>query len=305
MNANALLISVILPLVISSLTTLLAITICKRASPTNRYATPVIALGWWLATATWLIAWRLGEGDGTSIADWLRDIASWDFWQWAAATSFAAAFLLGSSAAGFRRTAAIRWVIAAILAMAIAAFSLPVGDSWQDALPAHRGWLPLLATAILLGWFAADSLAFRRTDRWFPLVILATLAGPLIATATTYATLAQYAVAAISATLPIVAFAALGRLPAQVAIGAAYPAIALAASLIAAGKFYSYEGHPWWSYVLMMAIPPVVAAADWPLRNRNPSVRFIAAAVVATALVAGAATFQLLPSSNPAAGSWE
>jgi hypothetical protein len=163
----------------------------------------------------------------------------------------------------------------------------------------------LLATAILLGWFAADSLAFRRTDRWFPLVILATLAGPLIATATTYATLAQYAVAAISATLPIVAFAALGRLPAQVAIGAAYPAIALAASLIAAGKFYSYEGHPWWSYVLMMAIPPVVAAADWPLRNRNPSVRFIAAAVVATALVAGAATFQLLPSSNPAAGSWE
>lgn len=305
MNANALLTSALVPLVISSLATLLAIAICKRPGATSRYATPVIALGWWLATAAWLVAWRLSEGDETTIVAWLRDVTAWDFWQWGALTSLAAAIVLASSASGWRRTTAFRWIVAALLAMAIAAISLPSGDSWQDALPAHRGWSILLATAILLGWFAAEALAFRKTDRWFPLVILAALAGPLIATATTYATLAQYTVAATFATLPLVAFAAFGKLPAPVAIGAAYPAIALAASLVAAGKFYSYEGHPWWSYALMMAIPPAIAAADWPLRNRTPWVRFIAAAVVATALVAGAGAIQFLPSSNTSTESWE
>lgn len=305
MNANAILTSALLPLVISSIATLLAIAIYNRPGASSRYATPVIAMGWWLATAAWLIAWRQSESGDSSIAAWLRDVTAWDFWQWGALTSLAAAIVLACSASGPRRTTAFRWIVAALLAMAIAAISLPSGDSWQDALPAHRGWAPLLATAILLGWFAAEALAFRKSDRWFPLVILAALAGPLIATATTYATLAQYAVAATCATLPLVAFAAFGKLPAPVAIGAAYPAIALAASLVAAGKFYSYEGHPWWSYALMMAIPPAVAAADWPLRNRTPWVRFIAAAIVATALVAGSGAAQFLPSSGVSTESWE
>lgn len=250
-------------------------------------APAILGLGWCLAVFAGLVGWRLASGAQSSLL-WPED-----FWQRGYLCQFAAALLMATTSWPPVRLAAGRWVAAGLLAMATASLSLPSGSGWEDTLPAHQGWGLLLGGAGLLNLFACDRLAARGSDRWFPLVVLAMLAGPLFVAATTYGALTQWTLAAIAATLPCILFAAVGRLPPGGVVGIAYPAVAFATSMVAAGRFFSYENHPWWTYLVMMLVAPAVALVDRGLPQRKAGTRVVVAACVSAGLIAVAVAVQL------------
>lgn len=252
-------------------------------------AATAIGLAWGVAIVAALIGWRIVRGEPWS-AVW-----SDDFWQRGYLPVLLAAALLGPTGGRVRRDSGGRWVSAALLAMLTAAISLPTGEGWEDTLAHHRGWGLLLATTCLLGFWSCDRLATRDSDRWFPLVLLASLAGPMFVAATTYSALAEWTLAAIFATLPAVVLAGCGRLRHGVAVGLAFPVVAFATSMTAAGRFYSYEDHPWWSYAAMLLVGPAVAAVDSFLTGRSQLLRVAAAAAVAIAVTAVGIAVQLRP----------
>jgi hypothetical protein len=250
-------------------------------------APAVLGLGWSLAVLAGLIGWRIA-GDVESSFLWPED-----FWQRGYLSLFAAALLLGMTTWSPAHHAPARWVAAGLLAMATASLSLPSGSGWEDALPAHQGWGLMLGGSCLLGFWAVDQLAARDADRWLPLVVLAMLAGPMFVAATTYGALAQWTLAAIAATLPCILFAAAGRLRHGVVVGFAYPGVAFATAMISAGRFFSYENHPWWTYLGMLLVAPAVALVDRGLPARKTWTRIIVAACVSTGLIAVAVARQL------------
>jgi len=251
----------------------------------GRLAPAILGLGWAVAVAAALIGQRQLAGDESS--HWWPE----DFWQrgywW---LLIAAATLSTTAWAPFAGSTA-RWVAAGVLAMGTAAGSLPTGDGWEDTFPLHAGWGLLLGSACLLAFWSLDRLARRRSERWFPLVVLATLAGPMLVAATTYGALVQWTIAAIAATLVCVAFALVGRLPGG--IGIAYPAAAFFTVLMAAGRFYSYEDHPWWSYLGLLLVAPVVSSVDRLISPRGTGLRAMIAAGVAAVLIAASAAWHL------------
>lgn len=247
----------------------------------------VLGLGWSLAVFAGLIGWRIASGAESSLL-WPED-----FWQRGYLCQFAAAMLLATTTWSPVRRAAGRWVAAGLLAMVTASLSLPSGTGWEDAFPAHRAWGVLLGGACLLNLFACDHLAARGSDRWFPLVVMAMLAGPMFVAATTYGALAQWTLAAIAATLPCILFAAVGRLRQGVVVGFAYPAVAFATAMIAAGRFFSYENHPWWTYLALLLVAPAVALIDRGLPQRKAGTRVVVAACVSAVLIAVAVACQL------------
>lgn len=250
-------------------------------------APAVLGFGWSLAVLAGLVGWRI-SGDGESPFLWPED-----FWQRGYLSLFAAAFLLSTTTWSPVRRAPVRWVAAGLLAMAIASLSLPSGSGWEDTLPAHQGWCLMLGGTCLLGFWAVDQLAARGSDRWLPLVVLAMLAGPMFVAATTYGALAQWTLAAIAATLPCILFAAAGWLRHGVVVGFAYPGVAFATAMMAAGRFFSYENHPWWTYLGMLLVAPAVALVDRGLPERKTWTRIVIAACVSAGLIAVAAAFQL------------
>jgi hypothetical protein len=229
-----------------------------------------------------------------------------DFWQrgyWGIAL---AAVMLGATASRPLADSGGRWVVAALILFATAAIGLPSGEGWEDMIPLHRGWMLLLGSSGLVGGWSMERMAMRRPnemrdgrdiDRWFPLVILATLAGPMFVAATTYGALVQWTLAAISATAVCVAFAAAGRLPD--AVGIVYPSAVFAIVMVSAGRFYSYEDHPWWSYAGLLWVGPAVSFTDWLVvrrfAGRRPLVRMIVAATVSILMIAMSAGLQLAP----------
>jgi len=249
----------------------------------------VIGLAWGFAILAALIGWRIVRGEPWFVA-WPDD-----FWQRGYLPVLMAAALLAPLTGIAWRDSGRRWVIAGLLAMLTATISLPTGERWEDTLAHHRGWGLLLATTCLLGFWSCDRLATRDSDRWFPLVLLASLAGPMFVAATTYSALAEWTMAAIFATLPAVVLAGCGRLRHGVAVGLAYPVVAFATVMTAAGRFYSYEDHPWWSYAAMLLVGPAVVAIDSFLTGRSQWLRVATAAVVAIAVTAIGIAVQLRP----------
>ncbi len=251
----------------------------------QRLAPPVLGLGWAVAVSVALIGQRWLTGDESS--HWWPD----EFWQRGYWWLLIAAAALSSTVWSAHPAAGWRWVAAGVLAMGTASASLPSGEGWEDTLPLHSGWMLLLGIACLLAFWSLDRLARRRSERWFPLVVLAMLAGPMLVAATTYGALVQWTIAAIAATLVCVAFALAGRLPS--AIGITYPASAFFTVMMAAGRFYSYEDHPWWSYLGMLLLAPAVATVDQVIARRSTALRVTVAASVAAALLAASAAWHL------------
>ena len=261
----------------------------------------ILAIGWAIAVIASLVGHRIVSGDESSLA-WPDD-----FWQrgyWGVAL---AAVLLGATTVRTLADSGGRWVVAALILFATAAIGMPSGEGWEDMIPLHRGWMVLLGSSGLVGSWSLERMAVRRPtelrdccgiDRWFPLVILATLAGPMFVAATTYGALVQWTLAAISATAVCVAFAAAGRLPG--AVGIVYPSAVFAMVMVSAGRFYSYEDHPWWSYVGLLWVGPAVSFTDWLvvrwLAGRRPLVRMMVAATVSILMVAVSAGLQSVPS---------
>ncbi|HEV7280940.1 MAG TPA: hypothetical protein VGN57_12115 [Pirellulaceae bacterium] len=257
----------------------------------------VLGLGWTVAVIAGLAGQRWQQGE-PALSWWPEE-----FWQRGFWAIVAVAVVMGATAGSRLRDLPIRWTLAGVLAIATAAISLAGGEGWDDMLPLHQGWGALLATTCLLGLLALDRLSLTAADRWFPLVVLATLAGPMLVAAATYGALVQWTVAAVAATLPIVLLALLGRIDSRTAAGMAYPAVAFATILMAAGRFRSYDDHPWWTYLGMLLVPVAIVLVDLPLRNRHNGIRAAVAAV--TALIAlGASALLQYRASDPGAGEW-
>lgn len=249
----------------------------------------LLALGWGLAVLAALVGRRLASGDD-SFPLWPDD-----FWQRSYLSILLSAIILGTTAGPSWRSRTARWMLAGLLAMLTATVCLPAGSGWEDTLPAHQGWSLLLGSSCLLGFFSLDQLAANRSDRWYPLVLLAILAGPMFVAATTYSALAEWTLAAIFATLPVAAWAAIGRLRSDLAVGLAFPVVVFATSMMAAGRFYSFEDQPWWSYAAMMLAGPAVAAVDRLVRTRATGWRMLVAATVAIGVTAIGIAIQLRP----------
>lgn len=265
---------------------LLVISGCPLASQWDRrggraasWAPVLLGLLWTLAIGIVLAGWRIDAGDDRG---WL-----WpdDFWQRGFWSALLAAVVLGVTAAECCRSAPQRWVAAGLLAMLAAYLALPGGEGWEDTEPLHGGWMLLIGSVMLLGLWSVDRLAHREADRWFPLVLVALLAGPLYVAATTYSALAQWAAGAMAATAAAVPLALAGRLPARVAVGIAYPAVVLAMALAAAGRFYSFEQHAWPTYLGLLLVAPLVAAIDCRIASRGSWWRASVAALVSVASI--------------------
>lgn len=294
MDSTAWLVSGLLPAAIAAISCLIAsFLVGGRGGDddprSNRWhhATICLGLGWVVAVVAALYGQRIVAAEESSF--WWSD----EFWHRGFWGVLAAGLLLGTTTRASVRDSPLRWVIAGLIAIVTAAISLPVGDGWDDALPLHRGWAALLASGCLAGFFALDRLANSKADRWFPLVVLAALAGPMFVAATTYGAIAQWTLSALAATAVSAGFALAGRLPSAIAVAIGYPAIALATVINAAGRFYSFEEHPWWSYALLIAVAPTVAGVDWAFRIRSAWLRAFVAAVVSIALIAVSVAVQL------------
>lgn len=301
-------VSAAVPAAIAALTGLLAIWLRSRSA--NQDATDstkravalgplVLSLGWAAAVTAGLLGQRISQGQEGS--HWWPD--DFEFWQRGYWAIWGVAIVMGATAGLRLRDLPIRWAFAGLLAIATAAVSLPGGESWQDVLPLHQFWMAYLACTGLLGLWALDRLATTRADRWFPLVVLATLAGPMMVAAATYMGLVQWTIAAIASTLPIVLFALLGWLDSRTAVGIAYPAVAFATVMTAAGRFSSYGDHPWWSYLGMSLVPVAVTLVDFPLRNRHGAIRAAVAAVTALLAIGASALLQYRPGDS-GVGEW-
>jgi len=129
-----------------------------------------------------------------------------------------------------------------------------------------------------------DAWARRGAQRWVLWGCLAGLAGPTFLAASTYAGLAEWLLAAITATL--VAAVAAAILEASWMWCVLYPSVLFAAATTAAGRFATYEEHPSWLYGLILLLPTILALLDVPLRGRPAAVRITVAAVAAIILLA-------------------
>jgi len=237
-----------------------------------------LGMGWTLAVIAGLIGQRYISGDESSLL-WPSDFWQRGFWGMTAAAVTMG--LLGPNST-------LRWVMGAIIAFSAAAFALPSGDGWDDALPLHRGWMLLLGGSGLASMWSLERLG-RGTaehlpaDRWLPLVVLATLAGPMFVGVTTYSALATWTISAIVSTIVCVLFAAMGHL--RAVVGIAYPASIFCIVMISAGRFYSYENHPWWTYAGILWVAPAVALSDGFVGKKSTAIRAGAAALIAIAMI--------------------
>jgi len=306
----------LIPAIVSTLGCGLAAVIISRWSgstaenriASRRFAPPsiaavVVGCGWALAVAVGLLGQRMIAGDQS--AWWWPD----DFWQRGWLGTMAAAILLSGGLGVIGSDAASepsgRWILAALISFATATIGLPSGDGWEDTQSLHRSWLLLLGTSGLVSMWSLDRMARVHPDpattaRWLPLVILAMLGGPLFVAATTYSALTHWTLSAIVATVVCGLFAAFGRGTSMVAI--LYPASMFLVVMMSAGRFYSYEDHPWWTYLGFLGVAPAIVCGDWfvtsrqtPLRTR---IRVIAAGVIAVTMLVSSILLQLTQPEN-------
>jgi len=177
-----------------------------------------------------------------------------------------------------------RWVAVGGLASLVAYVALPSGEGWTDMLPLHRSWMLGITLSCLANVWSLDRLAAAEARRWLLCVALAGLAGPLLLASSSYGAVAEWTLAGIVATA---VFTITGLLvPRLSVLAAAPPTLALLAVVTATGRFYTYEDHPAWSYLVILFLPAIVTLVDWPLRRRSTPLRVGIAAGVSLLLIA-------------------
>jgi hypothetical protein len=183
------------------------------------------------------------------------------------------------------------WILMAIVAVIGAAVVMPTGDGWADVLPLHRPWIAGVATSTILNTYLLHVIAGRGmvngqeagAGRWLPLILLAGFACAAIIGASAYGALFEICLAAIASASVIALFAGLGWLTTSPAI--IFISTLFSASMIAAGRFYSYAEVPAWAYLLALFAPSIIAVPDFFVWRRSAWVRVSIAAVVAMAVV--------------------
>ncbi|MEM9586215.1 MAG: hypothetical protein AAGA03_02945, partial [Planctomycetota bacterium] len=139
-------------------------------------------------------------------------------------------------------------------------------------------------TATLWNAEMVRGMSRRGDQRWCSLVVTAGLAAALILTASVYATLAEWNVAAISVSIAATGYA-LAR-GSDLAMVLAYLLMATTTVLVTSVRFYTYEDHPTWAYMIAILLPSIVAAFVFLVRSQATGIRIGVAAATSIALIA-------------------
>lgn len=175
------------------------------------------------------------------------------------------------------------WVTASMLSLATAFAIMPSGDSWNDTIPLHRYWLPLIAMAAIANHWALRQLVVRGAGRWVALVALASLAGPLLLCAASYSALLNVCLAVSTAVAVIAIVAAFGAV--TDVQGILLPTVLCAASMSGSARFFSYDEPSAFNYGLAMFMPVLVDALDRPLHRQPTWQRVLVAGAVCSLAV--------------------
>ncbi|MFU7558211.1 hypothetical protein ACMFWY_06000 [Roseiconus sp. JC912] len=186
----------------------------------------------------------------------------------------------------------LAFALLTIAAAVTAVVCLPRGDAWQDTYSSHGPIGVGLVTCMILNTLALDAMSRRGTERWVLLVALASLGGPIALAASTYASLTEWGIAMASATTAITAGSLLVNNPAaKSSIGLI---LAASSSLVAAGRFQTYEDHPLWLYALLWLLPSLIATIDYFIKSRKSAIRITVSAIIASAAIATSVWYLLI-----------
>ncbi|MEM9643572.1 MAG: hypothetical protein AAF989_01150 [Planctomycetota bacterium] len=196
----------------------------------------------------------------------------------------------------------VSWMRAGIVAVWCAYSVMPSGENWTDLYELHRTWVPLMATAVIANAWWLDRMARSGASSWIGLVVLAGLGTPLLLSSVNYAAPAEWAVAAISATM-VGFLIQLGwawwltrqtkdesekseSVAQSVSLWMfAFPGSVMIAASVTTTRFRTWEEYPWWVYGIGLFLPTIVSLADFPIRRLSWKVRLPVAATLAILLI--------------------
>jgi hypothetical protein len=241
----------------------------------NHYSSFLLTL---LVPLVWTLA--------VSVALWQRQQIGWwpeEAWQQVVLPIGIVGALIAAGSVKASRMRDVQWLLAGIGVLVLAMTAMPSGEAWSDLLPLHRSWMMWLGIASLTNAYALQRMAESSAERWVTLVALAGLAGPAILAGTAYGGLAEWFLAACSATLCFAFFSAVW--PGYRMWTAVFPATLFAAAGTASGRFYTFEEHPVWLYGLILFTPALIAAIDYPAKKLPTLLRLAIAAIVAVSFL--------------------
>ncbi len=281
------------PALLAALSAVIAYFAAARQA--DRICVAVVAIGWWVSIAVAMAArqgWQWWPEDAWRQSIWA--LLGWCIWSACRCTGVRTGGgepvveLAGPPDSGVSCvTSACRsleWVFAGLLAGVTAMLAMPSGEGWDDALPWHRSWMMAIMASTLLSVWSINRVSEGGGNRWSLLIPLAGLGGPMALAAVTYASLSEWTLAIIAATVVMsVAGIASPRVPAWIL---AAPVAAASASLTASARFYSYEDYPAWLFALILFGPTGVALVDAMIANRAATVRVTVAAILSVTMSA-------------------
>lgn len=163
------------------------------------------------------------------------------------------------------------WIVFGWIAIIAAILAMPIGEAWADTQPLHQPWIAAILIAANFNAVAVHRMAQRGAQRWLPFAILAGLVCAAFVGASSYRALFETCLGAIVVTAMFAMFAASGWLPAGPAI--LFPSALFSSTMIAAGRFYSYDEVPAFAYGLALFAPGLVALADGLVANKSIAIR--------------------------------
>ena len=245
----------------------------------------VLAFGYWVAVA--IAAYGMGHLQSEQTSFWPEDA-----WPRVLAPMLLVVLLAGTLSPLRVLSAEAVWISLAVISVGASLLVMPTGDGWVDTLPLHRFWMAAIAISTILNSFLLHEIFTRGASRWLPLILLAHLACAAIIGASAYGALFEWCLAAIVVTAATSLFSATGWIANSFAI--VFTSVLFAASMIAAGRFYSYAEITPVAYGVALFAPTLIAAGDLFLHKRAVWIRVAASAVFATVIVSSVAYWFLV-----------
>ena len=214
----------------------------------------MVVVGWWLglmAGHTGIVPWA-----------WWSD----EHWQRLPFPLLITGLLLGPSAACCKN-APWRLLAMGSLACLTGWIVIPHDEAWKDMWPEQSAWMALLVSSSLWNHWSMEDLLDRQGSRWGIWILVSALAAVLILAAASYATMAQWVLAALSATFAI---AFLGIFRPSLPVKAITPCVCLVIASMLAWSRFRGELKPMWLYAAILFSPTIIALADRLAEKRVP-----------------------------------
>ncbi len=207
-----------------------------------------------------------------------------DAWSFSILPVIVVGLLLAIAEPTSEKTSSLRYLLLTWGCCWLAFSTIPTGEGWLDVVSEHRTWTALIVASAFTNALMLDEMSRRGTHRWVIWVGIAGLAAPLAVAAGCYASLAEWITATVVTSIVLALIAGIfnSKLPCVILS----PCALIVATSTASGRFYDYQSHPWWSYLLALFVPSIIAAIDWLLRKRTTQLRVIIAGTLSTACLA-------------------